>query len=188
MMLKNSTTRYGLIAKTIHWLVAVAVLGMFAVGVWMVGLSYYDDWYKDAPHYHKSVGMILVLVMLFRLVWRMVNVTPHSLSNHKPWEKIAASLTHVALYGLLFAIFISGYLISTADGRGIEVFNWFTVPGLGSFIENQEDIAGLVHEWLAYSLIGLVVLHAGAALKHHFIDKDETLKRMTLHSQSGETS
>ena len=75
-------------------------------------------------------------------------------------------------------MFLSGYLISTADGRGIEVFNWFEVPGLGSFIENQEDLAGQVHEYAAYILIGLSSLHALAALKHHFMNKDNTLKKM----------
>lgn len=73
---------------------------------------------------------------------------------------------------------ISGYLISTADERPIEVFGWFSVPSFGSFIDNQEDIAGTIHEWLAYVLIALASVHALAALKHHFIDKDNTLKRM----------
>jgi cytochrome b561 len=73
---------------------------------------------------------------------------------------------------------LSGYLISTADGRAIDVFNLFSVPALVSGFDNQEDIAGLVHQIIAYSLIALVVLHALAALKHHFIDRDRTLKRM----------
>lgn len=73
---------------------------------------------------------------------------------------------------------ITGYLISTADGRGIEIFEFITIPAYGAIIENQEDIAGLVHKWLAYSLIMLAILHALAALKHHLIDKDNTLNRM----------
>ena len=78
----------------------------------------------------------------------------------------------------MFFIIISGYFISTADGRGIEVFSLFEIPGFGSFIENQEDIAGEIHKWLAYTLIGLSLLHGFAALKHHFVDKDDTLNRM----------
>lgn len=73
---------------------------------------------------------------------------------------------------------ISGYLISTEDGRPIAVFGWFSVPALGALFDNQADIAGLVHEYVAYSLITLALLHAVAALKHHFFDKDHTLKRM----------
>ena len=78
------------------------------------------------------------------------------------------------------AIMLSGYLISTADGRAIEVFSWFEVPATLSDIDGQEDIAGDIHEILAWTLIVLVALHALAALKHHFIDKDTTLKRMTF--------
>ena len=73
---------------------------------------------------------------------------------------------------------MSGYLISTADERGISVFGLFEVPGFGSLIDNQEDLAGVVHKYAAYLVIGLTLLHAAAALKHHFIDKDETLTRM----------
>jgi cytochrome b561 len=73
---------------------------------------------------------------------------------------------------------LSGYLISTADGRAVEVFGWFSIPATLSGLENQEDIAGEIHEWLAFTLIGLVMLHALAATKHHFINRDATLKRM----------
>jgi len=87
-------------------------------------------------------------------------------------------LAHSAIYLLLLLIMFSGYLISTADSRGIWVFEWFELPGFGSFIDDQADIAGLVHQYAAYSLIVLVVVHALGALKHHFIDKDSTLLRM----------
>jgi cytochrome b561 len=85
---------------------------------------------------------------------------------------------HKALYALLFTVMISGYLISTADGRAISVFNIFELPALPWSIENQEDIAGDIHFWLACFLVGFASLHALAALKHHFIEKDHTLKRM----------
>ena len=96
----------------------------------------------------------------------------------KNWEKLTAKFTHRLLYILLICMFVSGYLISTGDGRGIEVFNWFTLPSLGEFIDNQEDIAGDFHEWFAYGLIAFTSLHALAALKHHILDKDLTLLKM----------
>ena len=84
----------------------------------------------------------------------------------------------VLLYGLLFALMISGYLISTADGKSIDVFGLFAVPAIISDIPNMEDVAGKVHWYLALLLISLTGLHTLAALKHHFIDEDQTLRKM----------
>jgi cytochrome b561 len=175
-MLSNSQSSYGWLAISIHWLSAVVVLSMFTIGLWMVDLDYYSEWYNTAPDYHKSVGILLAIMTVFRVFWTRKQVTPQALG--KNWEKKSAKAAHFALYTLLFCLFISGYLISTADGRGVEVFNWFAVPSMGEFVDNQEDIAGEVHEWLAYSMISLVVLHALAALKHHSVDKDTSLIRM----------
>ena len=69
-MLKNSQTHYGIVSIVLHWLVAITVFGLFAVGFWMVDLSYYSQWYRTAPHWHKSIGILLALVMLLRLLWR----------------------------------------------------------------------------------------------------------------------
>ena len=176
MQWRNTTDGYGLVAILLHWLVALAVIGLFALGLWMVELTYYDDWYRTAPFIHKSVGILLFLAVSLRLVWRLVN--PHPAPIGKPLERRLAHVVHLALYGLLFAIMFAGYLISTADGRPIEVFGWFEVPATITGIENQEDVAGEIHEWLAWSLVLLAALHALAALKHRFVDRDATLERM----------
>lgn len=172
----NTVKHYHPLSRILHWLVAVVVIGMFALGYWMVGLNYYSEWYRTAPHWHKSVGILLALVTVFRLVWKHLKGAPEV--EGKPYEVVAAKAVHLLMYLLLFALFISGYLISTSDGRGIEVFTWFTVPSLGELFANQSDIAGAVHYYLAYTLIGLAALHALAALKHHFVDKDNTLRKM----------
>ncbi|GAB3106301.1 cytochrome b [Aestuariicella hydrocarbonica] len=177
-MLKNTPQAYGLISKLLHWSIALALVGLFILGLWMVDLGYYDSWYQKAPHYHKSLGIMVATAMLLRLLWRALTPQPQPLVSHRPWEIRLAKIAHILLYLLTFAIVISGYLISTADGRGIAIFNWFTIPALGSFIDNQEDVAGYFHYWLAVSLISLSSLHALAAFKHHFFDKDRTLKRM----------
>ena len=177
-MLKNTTDQYGWIAKLFHWVVALSVFGLFAVGIWMVDLDYYNSWYTQAPFLHKSAGVLLAVIMLCRLIWRIINITPAPLTSHTHWEVITARIAHGLFYSLIFLMVISGYLISTADDRPIDVFGWFEIPSLGSLIDNQADIAGLAHEWLAYLLIALASIHALAALKHHFIDKDTTLKRM----------
>ena len=178
MAMKNSTGGYGLVAIVLHWLVALVVIAMFALGLWMVELTYYDVWYKRAPDLHKSIGILLFLVMLARLLWRSVNVIPSDEPDLTRLERQLAHATHKLLYLLLFAVMLSGYLISTADGRPIEVFGLVSVPALLSDIPNQEDLAGRVHLILAITLISLAGIHALAALKHHFIDRNRTLKKM----------
>lgn len=176
---RNTHDNWGWVAILIHWVTALAVVGLFALGLWMVELGYYDAWYQQAPHIHKSLGLLLLGVSLFRLGWRMFNRNPEPLASHTVFECKAALMTHRTLYLLLITVMVSGYLISTADGRAIEVFNWFAVPATLHGIDQQEDIAGTAHMVLAFVLVGLSTLHALAAVKHHFIDKDNTLTRMT---------
>ncbi len=176
-VIKNSSTSFGIVNIVIHWVTALFVFGLFGVGLWMVDLNYYSEWYRTAPDLHKSFGLTLLALTLFRIIWKLVNTSPKPLSSNK-LENILGNLAHIGIYALLLTIMISGYLISTADGRGIEWFGLFEVASLGEFVPNQEDIAGDIHEWAAYILIGLVVVHSIAALKHHFIDKDKTLVRM----------
>jgi len=175
-MWRNTGNSYGLVSISLHWLVALTVISLFALGVWMVELTYYDPWYKTGPDLHKSIGLTLFAVMLLRLAWHLLNPRPHS--EGTPLEQRLAGIVHTLLLVLLFMVMISGYLISTADGRAIDVFNLISVPAVISGREQQEDIAGLAHQILAYGLIALVALHALAALKHHFIDRDQTLERM----------
>ncbi|MFC3608322.1 cytochrome b [Stutzerimonas tarimensis] len=173
----NSEGRYGLTSIILHWSIAVAFLGLFALGYWMVGLNYYSDWYQTAPHWHKSVGMLLFALMLLRLLWRLLSTGPAPLPA-PPGIRLLTRAVHGGLYLGLFALMISGYLISTANGRPVSVFGWFEVPALVSGLPGQADLAGSIHEILAWALLLLVGLHALAALKHHFIDRDPTLVRM----------
>ncbi|WP_087021113.1 cytochrome b [Thaumasiovibrio subtropicus] len=168
--------QYDLITRSIHWLSAFAIIGLFALGLWMVELNYYSDWYRTAPHWHKSIGILVAILTIVRLVWK--RFTTHPEIEGKRYEVVAAKAAHHTLYLLLFVLFVSGYMISTADGRSIDVFDWFAVPGAGEFFPNQADIAGQVHFYVACTVIGLASLHALAALKHHFINKDNTLRKM----------
>lgn len=179
MQIRNSSARYGLVAIIIHWIVAVTVIGLFALGYWMVDLTYYHDWYKRAPDIHRSIGLLLLGLMVVRVVWRAINSSPSPLSSHKRWEVVMAHAAHGLLYVLLFVAMASGYLISTADGSAISVFGWFDVPSLTGQIKGLEDIAGTVHYWSTWAIVGLASVHAAGALKHHFIDRDTTLRRMS---------
>ncbi|WP_153448562.1 cytochrome b [Vibrio algicola] len=175
--MNKEVKNYHWLTKINHWAAAVVIISLFASGLWMVELDYYSSWYQDAPHWHKSVGLLLAGFTLFRLVWKLL--TPSPVIEGTKFEKTAANIAHGLMYLLMFSIFILGYLISTSDGRGIDIFDWMTVPSLGLLFEDQSDISGLLHYYFACVLIALAVVHAAAALKHHFINKDDTLRKMT---------
>jgi cytochrome b561 len=176
--IRNSATRYGTVAITLHWLVAAVIVGLFALGYWMVDLDYYHEWYKQAPDIHRSVGILLFATMALRVFWRLMNAKPEPLPTHSRFEVLAAHGAHLLLYLLVFTAMISGYLISTADGSSISVFGWFDVPSVTGRIKGMEDTAGLVHYWVTWAIVGLASVHALAALKHHVYDKDDTLRRI----------
>lgn len=178
MQVRNTGNRFGAVTIGFHWLVAVGVFGLFGLGYWMVGLSYYDDWYRRAPDFHRSIGILLLVVMVLRLAWRLLNSMPRPLPSHGRLEVLAARGAHLFLYLLIFVAMISGYLISTADGSSISVFGWFEVPSVTGRIKGMEDTAGLVHYWATWALVVLAGLHGLAAIKHHVIDRDNTLRRM----------
>lgn len=177
MIWRNTETTYGLIHIGLHWAMAAMIVVLLPLGLWMTGLDYYDPWYKKAPDLHRSIGVMLALLLTARIAWRLGNLEPTPLSSTGVEQKIAAA-AHLLLYLLPLLLIISGYLISTADGRAVDVFGWFEIPATLHGIDGQEDIAGDIHFALAMSLLTVIALHAGAALRHHFILKDDTLRRM----------
>jgi len=174
--MSSQVKQYNSVSRWIHWISALVIIGMFAAGIWMVDLSYYSSWYQKAPHWHKSIGLLLAALTTFRIAWKFVTLSP--LIEGSSLEKFIAKIVHLFIYFDLFVLFGSGYLISTEDGRGIDVFSWFTVPGAGALFEGQSDLAGVIHLYAAWILIIMAALHALAAVKHHFIDKDNTLRKM----------
>lgn len=143
----------------------------------MLTLDYMDPWYTKGPLLHKGVGLLIFSLLIVRTLWTFFNKSPEFVSM-PDWERLAAWLTHKTFYVLLFCVTISGYMISTADGRGVEFLNLFDVPALIEPYEMQEEVAGRLHFILAVSTIAFVGLHVAATLKHHFIEKDATLLRM----------
>lgn len=174
----DPASRYDGVSVALHWLTAVAVIGLFGLGFWMVDLDYYDAWYRRAPDLHRSIGLTLAALFVVRLGWMALRERPPPLASHGVLEKRGARVVHVVLLVLLAMMFTSGYLISTAKGQGIDVFGVITVPAILTSEENLEDLAGVVHEWTAYGLVSLAALHAAAAVKHHVVDRDATLSRM----------
>ncbi|HIG42655.1 MAG: cytochrome b [bacterium] len=174
----DSATRFGLVTLLFHWVTALTIIGLFILGLYMVELTYYDALYNKLPFIHKSIGILLCGLLLLRLIWKPFNPALIPLTSHRSFEILGAKLAHWMLYLLTVVIVISGYLIPTSGGSGISVFDWFSVPATITTIPEQEDLAGLIHKITAYLVIGVTLVHAGAALKHHFVDRDDTLRRM----------
>ena len=178
MQWRNTVQTYGLLAVLLHWLLALMIIALFGLGLWMVGLDYYSAWYQLAPWWHKSMGALVAALMLFRGIWRWANPTPQPEPGLPKWQCGLALLGQYLFYALVALIVISGYLIVTAEGEGLSVFDWFVIPALPKSFEQQEDLAGEVHEYLAWLMMLFVLLHSLAALRHHFIDKDRTLLKI----------
>lgn len=181
---RSNDREYALISKVFHWLTAVAVVALFVVGWWMVDLGYYDPWYTRAPALHISFGVLLAILVVARLAHRLMTPAPAPLSNHRRWERLAAKSAHILLYLGLLAMFLTGYLLVTGQGDALPVFDWFILPALVDGGQKLVDFSGDWHEYIAWALIILAALHALAALKHHFWDKDDTLRRMITRSKS----
>ena len=176
--MRDTSVKYGRISILLHWVSAIAIVGLFALGVYMVELSYYDPLYNRLPFVHKSVGLLHAAVFLFWVGWRLSNPWPAPVRGTRAWEARLAKATKRVFYGLIALVIVSGYLVPTAGGAPVSVFGWFEVPALASGLPRQADLAGAVHRYASYALLALASLHAAAALKHHFVDRDATLRRM----------
>lgn len=180
-MLKDSENTYGLISLILHWVMAILIIGLFILGAYMVTLNYNDAWFHEAPDIHRSLGVLTGILLIVRIIWRQINPRPVHLGTD--WEKSLGRKVHALFYILLLVIIISGYLITSADGMPVAVFNWFQIPATITSLYDQADKAGWVHKIIAYVVMSLVVLHAAASLKHHFINRDATLSRMLGKNQ-----
>lgn len=175
MQLKNSTTSFGIVAILFHWIIAILIIGMLALGLYMVSLPFSLEKLK-LYGWHKEYGFLVLFLAIFRLVWRLSNIEP--VLALPLLEKIAARSMHWAFYGFMFAMPVSGWLITSAAGLPASFFGLFTLPNLVAPDEHQRILFEWIHQWLGYALIAAICLHTAAALKHHFINKDDILRRM----------
>jgi len=178
MQIYNTKNNYGLVSILLHWVMAIIIIGLFVLGTIMHDLDYYDPNYHVFPWWHKSFGLVIAFMLILRLIWKWRNPKVKEISSIKPIELKLSILVHILLYILILVSCISGVMISTAEGAGIDFFGWFEVPAVFANGESQAELAGEIHETSTLALIILASLHLLAALKHHFFDKDKTLKRM----------
>lgn len=177
MKVTNTENHYGAVAILLHWIMAIIIIGLLALGLYMVRLP--DNLQKlQLFGWHKEYGMLVLMLVCFRIGWRFANIVP-ALPNDIPiWQKIAARTVHWAFYIFMFAMPLTGWLITSAANLPVSFFGWFTIPTLISPNSDLQSFFSEIHEWLAYAFIATICLHSGAALQHHFINKDNVLKGM----------
>ncbi|PCI55573.1 MAG: cytochrome B [Alphaproteobacteria bacterium] len=169
---------YHVFSKIIHWVTALLILGLLFIGFYMNSLAFSED-KLSLYGWHKSFGLLVLILAGVRVVWHIVKPKPKPLSTHKKWEHGIARFAHVFLYLALFIMPISGWVMSSAGDFTVKFFG-FDVPDLTQKNEALFQNSRQIHEILAYTLLLIVGLHMVGALKHHFIDRDRTLRRMTV--------
>lgn len=176
MALRNTTDTYGAFAKLLHWLIALMIVGMVIAGLTFTSMER-GDARSQISMLHKSMGLLVLLLMSVRLLWRFTNVTPADPPGTPRWQNVAARLTHWALYAAVFFQLTVGILV--AGQRPIPFFGLFEFGPLLVENEAQHDLFEELHEagWIVIAL--LTLLHVLAALYHHFVKKDDVLRRMT---------
>ena len=179
-------TRYTDTAIALHWLMAALILGTFSVGLYMHDLPLSPMKLKIFS-WHKWAGVTAFLLVWARLAWRATHRPPLMPATMPRWQQLAAHAGHVLLYVLMVAIPVSGWLMSSAKGFQTVYFGVLPIPDLLAKNKELGDTLREVHEALNYLMIALVAGHVGAALWHHFIDRDDVLIRMApQHSQHKE--
>lgn len=128
--------------------------------------------------YHKEFGLLVVVLLAARLAWRVTHILPQLVAHLPDWQKIAARFVHLSFYALLLASPISGWLMSSADRIPVSFLGLFVLPDLVHGDDQLFQRLVDIHKWLAYVLILFIFIHAGAALRHHFVFKDDTLRKM----------
>ncbi|MEM8987437.1 MAG: cytochrome b [Pseudomonadota bacterium] len=176
---------YTAVAIALHWAIAISILALLPVGVIMGELENGNPWKFQLYQLHKSFGIVVLLLSVARLAWRFTHPVPPLPDGMKAWERAAARGAHVGFYGLIFLIPFTGWAMVSASPWNIPtklfgVVPWPHIPIIKDLEDKRgaEEIFYILHGYLAFAAIVLIVLHVGAALKHHIINKDDVLIRM----------
>jgi cytochrome b561 len=172
-----ASPRYGGVAQGLHWLVAALVVTMFGLGWYMSGLPLGQQKF-DLYQLHKSLGLTIFTLVLVRLAWRLRHPPPPLPAGLPAWERAAARVTHALFYLLLLVQPLIGFLQSNAANFPVVAWGILPLPALIGSDEALGETLILVHENVSRVLLGLIVLHVAAALRHHFLLKDDVLRRM----------
>lgn len=176
MALKNTLSNYGVVSKNFHWIMAFIILFNFILGSFMGDLDK-GPFRSFLFNFHKSTGILVIVLIILRFFWRLVNLVPTPLSQNNLLNKIS-KFVHYFFYFILLVVTFSGWTYSSARGGPFNVFGLFSVPALVEKNEEIGKIARDIHTISVYIFIAFVALHILATLYHHYFLKDKTLKRM----------
>jgi cytochrome b561 len=176
MTFRNTTRSWGTLSKALHWIIVLLIINQWVIAQWAESLTGFAK--LKTLGYHKSFGMTILMLAIIRLAWRCMNPVPDLSAETKPWERTLAKISHALLYGLIFAMPLTGWLMSSAKTYSVSWFNLFAFPNLVGKNDRVYDLTYDLHHLLFAVLVTVAALHIAGALKHHFIDKNDVLKRM----------
>jgi cytochrome b561 len=183
MPTRSIPTRYGAVAQLFHWVVVALIVTQFVLALTAADLPLGVHKLALLAR-HKSFGMTILMLAILRLLWRGAHPPPPLPANMRPLERIAARGTHTAFYVLLFAMPLTGWMMSSAKSYSVSWFGLFTWPNLIGKNERAFDLLRTTHDSLAVVLFVIAVVHVLAALKHHFWNRDDVLLRMLPFTNS----
>jgi cytochrome b561 len=177
MSVRNTTRSWGSVSKALHWIIVLLIINQWVIGMRAdalpLGLAK-----LQVLAWHKSFGITILALAVVRLVWRWMNPVPDLTSETRPWERALAKISHLLLYALIFALPLSGWLMSSAKNFPVSWFNLLQLPDLVAPNEALFEQLRSLHHTLFAVLVAVAVVHAAGALKHHFVDRNDVLRRM----------
>jgi cytochrome b561 len=179
----SAPTRYSAVAQGFHWLIAALIVLQFTLG-WTAQFLPLGARKVDRLDWHKSFGMTILMLAVLRLLWRLFNHPPELPAGMSTLEKMLARATHILFYVFLFVMPLTGWMMSSAKNYSVGWFHQFTWPNLIEPNEQAFNLLKSTHDTLSWLLFALALLHVLAALKHHFWNKDDVLKRMLPFTKS----
>lgn len=176
MTLRSTPRQWGTIAKSFHWVIALAILGNGVYGL-LMDLARSPMQKINWLALHKSIGLTVLALVLLRLLWRLRDGRPRE-DAAPPWQRWGARAVHGALYTLALALPLTGWWFNSLAGKPLQWFKLFNLPPLAAENEGASHLALAVHQYLFWLIVLVLVAHVGAALKHHLVDNDDVLRRM----------
>ena len=177
MSFRNTKHSWGSLSKALHWIIVLLIINQWIIAERADALP--NGLAKlQVLAWHKSFGITILMLAAIRLIWRLLNPTPDLTTETKPWERVLAKLSHLLLYALIFAMPLTGWMMSSARNFPVSWFKLFQLPDLVAPGEQTFHQMLDLHHLLFKVLVGVALLHIAGALKHHFYDKNDVLKRM----------